>query len=281
MNKSTDLNKKLQPKPLEFVFRWFPKGYKKFRKIQYELFSRLIKWKEEDIIFINYGYAYLKTSKERPKLSKKEEKNRYSIQLYNHLASSVNLKGKDILEVGSGRGGGLHYILRNHKPKSAVGVDLANKAVEFCNDRYKEDNISFVQGDAENLPFEDDSFDVVLNLESSNCYSNVGKFYSEVYRVLRNKGEFLYSDRFPKAQLEIIKKDLLDKNFKIIKEVDISSNVLESLKRDEKRKKALIKRSPRIFRRVLNEFAGIKGYALYDDLESGVLVYYSFVLQKP
>jgi ubiquinone/menaquinone biosynthesis C-methylase UbiE len=280
MGKRIDLNKELQPLFLELFYRMFPRGYKFYRKAQYELFSRLVRWKDKDITFINYGYGYLKPSKERPKLSKAGEKNRYSIQLYNHLASLVTLKDKDIMEVGSGRGGGLNYVFENHKAKSAKGVDLAHKAIEFCNSRYTDNRINFVQGDAENLPLEDSSFDAVLNVESSNCYPDVGKFYNEVYRVLRDKGKFLYTDRFPNFQLDTIKEDLTDRKFKIVKEVNISENVMAALRKDGKRKKDLIKQSPKFLRRLLNEFAGIEGFALYNGLESGDLVYYSFLIEK-
>ena len=41
------------------------------------------------------------------RLKSEDEKDRYPIQLYHHVASQINLKGLKVLEVGSGRGGGL------------------------------------------------------------------------------------------------------------------------------------------------------------------------------
>ena len=35
-------------------------------------------------------------------------------------------------------------------------------------------------GDSENLPFEDNTFDAVLNIESSHCYASMDKFIKEV-----------------------------------------------------------------------------------------------------
>ena len=46
-------------------------------------------------------------------------------------------------------------------------------------------NLTFVQGDAEKLPFEDHMFDTVINVESSHCYGNMDAFVKEVARVLK------------------------------------------------------------------------------------------------
>ena len=49
-------------------------------------------------------------------------------------------------------------------------------------------------GDAEHLPFDDESFDVVTNLESSHTYPDLRAFLGEVRRVLRPGGWFLHTD---------------------------------------------------------------------------------------
>ena len=46
----------------------------------------------------------------------------------------------------------------------------------------------FEVGDAEHLPFEDESFEVVTNMESSHTYPNLRAFFSEVRRVLAKGG---------------------------------------------------------------------------------------------
>ena len=48
--------------------------------------------------------------------------------------------------------------------------------------------------DSEDLPFPDDSFDAVINIESSHTYPNFSRFLAEVARVLRPGGHFLYTD---------------------------------------------------------------------------------------
>lgn len=82
---------------------------------------------------MNYGYAPLDAATEKLSLEAKDEENRCCIQLYHAVASAIDLKGLDVLEVGSDRGGGIDYIKRYLGPKRIVGVDLSRNVVAFCN----------------------------------------------------------------------------------------------------------------------------------------------------
>src|SRR4051794_29927493 len=64
------------------------------------------------MILMNYGYAPLDPGAAVPALRPEDEKDRYCIQLYHHVASACDLRGKDVLEVGCGRGGGASYVAR-------------------------------------------------------------------------------------------------------------------------------------------------------------------------
>jgi len=183
--------------------------------------------KNADVTFMNYGYSKDNYS---IKLDKKDEKNRYSAQLYELVATGVDIKGKDLLEVGCGRGGGLSYVNRYLSPNSATGVDLNKKAIEFCVDHYSNESINFSQGNAQNLNFQDNTFDVVINVESSHRYSQMNRFLSEVNRVLKPGGFLLFADFRPKNGLTTLNKQLEDSNFILVKEEVITSNVLEALK---------------------------------------------------
>lgn len=52
------------------------------------------------------------------------------------------------------------------------------------------DNVSFVQGDVGKLPFEDDSFDVVLSLNGFHAFPDKEAAYAETFRVLKPGGVF-------------------------------------------------------------------------------------------
>ena len=93
--------------------------------------------------FMNYGYAEL-ADVDRLALDPSDEVNRYCIQLYHHLTSAVDIVGRDVLEVGCGRGGGSDFIARYLKPRSVTGLDIAHKAVDFCNSHYSVKGLSFV-----------------------------------------------------------------------------------------------------------------------------------------
>src|SRR5437016_14665802 len=93
-----------------------------------------------------------------------------------YVAGSIDLKGLDVLEVGCGRGGGASYIMRYLKPKSMTGVDIAEKAIAFCKRYHTVEGLSFRYGDAESLPFDNNTFDVIVNIESSQCYGSIPRF---------------------------------------------------------------------------------------------------------
>jgi ubiquinone/menaquinone biosynthesis C-methylase UbiE len=151
-----------------------------------------------DVVFFNFGYE------EDPPmglpLEPPDERNRYCIQLYHVTASQVDLTGKKVLEVSCGAGGGASYIMRTLGPASYTGLDLNPASIDLARKRHNVPGLDFVQGDAQNLPFPDESFDAVVNVEASHQYPDFARFLAEVARVLRPGGHFLYTDnRRPQA----------------------------------------------------------------------------------
>jgi ubiquinone/menaquinone biosynthesis C-methylase UbiE len=246
----------------------------------YQFFARLHRKKEWS--FMNYGYAPLESEDATPSLSQEDEPNRYSIQLYHHLASAVNLQSLRVLEVGSGRGGGAHYLKRYFSPQTMVGVDFSKNAVSLCQEHYRVKGLSFIPGDAEALPFRENAFDVVLNVESSHCYASMGQFLSQVNRVLKPGGYFLFADFRVKMRFDELT-HLLDRSgFQSLRYKDISANVLKALDEDEKYRNHLIdKGAPSWLRKLMREFSGTKGTTFYKRLLSGEVIYHSHILQKP
>lgn len=53
------------------------------------------------------------------------------------------------------------------------------------------DHISFIRGDAGSLPFEDESFDVVLSMNGFHAFPNKKKAFKETWRVLKKGGQFI------------------------------------------------------------------------------------------
>ena len=127
-------------------------------------------------------------------LAASDEPNRYGIQLYHRTATQADLSGKQVLEVSCGHGGGASYLVRTLRPASYTGLDLNADGIAFCRKRHNLPGLDFVHGDAESLPFADESFDAVINVEASHGYPDFPRFLAEVARVLRPGGHFLYAD---------------------------------------------------------------------------------------
>ena len=146
----------------------------------------------DDVLFFNLGYE------EDPPMGlplvASDEPNRFYIQLYHSTATQADLNGAQVLEVSCGHGGGASYLLRTLRPASYTGLDFNPAGIAFCRERHNLPGLDFVQGDAENLPFADQSFDAVINVEASHCYPHFPRFLAEVARVLRPGGHFLYAD---------------------------------------------------------------------------------------
>src|SRR5690606_32654417 len=113
--------------------------------------------------FMNYGYEPLGPGEHHTVLTEDEEPDRYCIQMYDHLASAVPLHGRRVIEVGSGRGGGSSWVHQRYSPRKTRGVDFSAKAVALCRRRHHHSGLSFVRGDAEQLPFRDATVHAVLN----------------------------------------------------------------------------------------------------------------------
>ena len=234
--------------------------------------------KDAAILFMNFGYF---DTGQFIKLDAHDESNRYSVQLYHHLASTVNITNKDIIEIGCGRGGGLGYITRCFSPASARGIDLDKWAITFCNRHYAVKELSFLQGDAQDLPLDNGSCDVVINVESSHRYPDMNLFLKEIYRILRPDGYLLFADFRYDYEIPILQKQLLSSGMTIVKEEFITQPVVNALKLDNERKRKLVKKlTPVFLHKVALNFAGTIGSETYNRFVSGEYVYFSYILEK-
>jgi SAM-dependent methyltransferase len=231
-----------------------------------------------EILFMNFGYAGTTLS---ITLEEKDENNRYSIQLYHHLASAVGLKNRDIAEIGCGRGGGLEYIVKQFSPASAAGIDLDRQAIAFCNRNYALEGLKFLQGDAQKIPLGNETCDVVINVESSHRYPDMQMFLSEVYRILRDDGYFLIADFRYDYEIPVLQKQLQSSGLLQLKEEFITGQVVNALELDDGRKRKLVEKlAPRFLHKTALNFAGAIGSRTYDQFVSREYVYFSCIFQK-
>ena len=248
-------------------------------RISYEYFSMLDK--DANLLFMNYGYAKL-DSNAHLNLALKDERHRYPIQLYDHIASSIDWSGLEGLEVSCGRGGGAHYIMQHYHAKSITGVDFSTQAISFCNRYYSAEGLAFAHDDAESLRFPNHSFDVVINLEASFYYPNVERFFRNVVRVLRPGGYFLYADMRYVEEMEAWRTQLRNTGLKCLSEEDITHNVLRALDLDQNYRRTVIEQYvPKLFHKYFYRWAGVTGANLArGESKAGKRVYLFFVFQK-
>ncbi|MGA2793504.1 MAG: class I SAM-dependent methyltransferase [Roseiarcus sp.] len=231
--------------------------------------------------FMNYGYVDGDPSAQ-PRLSPEDWQERYPIYLYHRVASRVELRDRDVLEVGSGRGGGASYVKRYLGARRVLGVDIAASAVALCRRVHRVEGLEFRQGDAEALPVSDSSFDAVLNVESAHCYPSIDCFLAEVRRVLRPGGHFLYADIHDAAEAHDFGRAAGASGLIEVEQDDISAGVAAALQLDsDRRRRWGAENAPRFVQGPVNKFVGVAGTRVPSALARGEARYLAYVLRKP
>ncbi len=252
-----------------------------FWKLAYQAMART--WDRADWRLMNYGYEPEEGEVSvvpMPDLSDADEIDRYCIQLYHRVAGQRDLTGLDVLEVGSGRGGGASYVHRYLGPKSTTGLDRSAAAVALSSKRELADGLKYIEGDAESLPLPDGSFDVVLNVESCHCYGSVPTFLEEVHRVLRPGGSLLLTDLRLAPKQAAFDAELEASPFVVARRADITSSVVRGLVLDTPRRNQMVAESTGRLRSLMTWFSGVQGSATFRDLDERSLVYHCYELKK-
>jgi len=100
-------------------------------------------------------------------------------------------KGKYVLDVGCGVGATPCYIVKKHSCR-VVGVDISEKMIDRSNERAKrknvENRVEFRVADAQNLPFEDALFDVVIGESVTVFLEDKRRAVGEYVRVTKPGG---------------------------------------------------------------------------------------------
>lgn len=99
----------------------------------------------------------------------------------------------DLLDAGCGPGSMIAILHEKMPDKHYVGIDLTPAMIESAKRKHM-DNTEFIVGDCEDMPFPDNSFDVILCSNSAHHYPEIEKFYHSVYRCLRPGGRLILRD---------------------------------------------------------------------------------------
>eukprot|EP00811_Abedinium_folium_P004019 NODE_136_length_3544_cov_8.120574.p1 GENE.NODE_136_length_3544_cov_8.120574~~NODE_136_length_3544_cov_8.120574.p1 ORF type:complete len:641 (-),score=81.82 NODE_136_length_3544_cov_8.120574:390-2312(-) len=225
---------------------------------------------------MNYGFA---------NTDLQVQTEQYALNMYKDLVrAGGGVRGARVLEIGCGRGGGCAFVRSFLGAAEVVGVDYAERQVALCRSRYsKVDGLVFLCGDAMNLNLPAASFDVVLNVESSHCYSSVPKFLAEVSRVLRPGGRFMFVDfRGTRDGLASLRAQLnAAPALRMCNEEDISASVVRALDFDSARKEAMISDMlPPLLHGAAHSFAGTRRSKTFVGFSSGAWRYMRVLLEK-
>ena len=134
--------------------------------------------------FLNYGYW------ESGKTSPAECSQKLLRKLIS-LDSTALQKANDVLDLGCGKGGSLRELAKLTKAK-LHGLDVREDHVRIARSAYPACKVSV--GDACSMPYGDESFDVIVCLESAFHYQSKARFLNEARRVLRPGGVLLIAD---------------------------------------------------------------------------------------
>ncbi|MHB8565707.1 MAG: class I SAM-dependent methyltransferase [Nitrososphaerales archaeon] len=132
----------------------------------------------------------------------------YGIKIRSEILSRIPKKrrGLAVLDVGTGLGSTVGF-LSDHLPKGSKlwtidpSQEMLDKArnTKFGSDASKASRIEFVQGNAEELGFEDDFFDVIVSVMVLHHLENLDAVCRQLFRVLKKGGKLILADYRPEA----------------------------------------------------------------------------------
>ena len=105
-------------------------------------------------------------------------------------------KGKT-LDIGTGTGLLAIGFAEAFPDMEVVGLDLSEEALQVARENVQKSgvsNISFKKGDAQAMPFEDGTFDLVISSNTLHLIENPVTMVNEIQRVLKSEGKFFISD---------------------------------------------------------------------------------------
>jgi len=99
---------------------------------------------------------------------------------------SRQVRGKRILELGTGGGFGAHHLAAH--ARNVISIDIDLEAIRTAAQTYSRPNLAYLNADVTALPFADETFDSVIAYEIIEHLHNPEDMLRETRRVLRNQG---------------------------------------------------------------------------------------------
>jgi ubiquinone/menaquinone biosynthesis C-methylase UbiE len=114
------------------------------------------------------------------------------------VAKKWGITDGKVLDVGTGTGLLAIGLAKRIPGVEVIGLDLSDVVLELARDNVQKSGellrVSFEKGDAEDMPFEDGAFDLVISSNTLHLIKSPIKMFNEIHRVLKPKGRFFISD---------------------------------------------------------------------------------------
>jgi len=112
-------------------------------------------------------------------------------RIYPHFGSYWRLKGKLVLDIGTGLGGKLPFYVESGA-RTVIGIDINEQSVGIAKEHIRSLRLSqavFLSvADAANLPFRDNTFDAIVSINTFEHIERVKEALLECHRVLKPNG---------------------------------------------------------------------------------------------
>lgn len=115
-----------------------------------------------------------------------------SIHLNRYLSAKKFVVGKKVLDIACGEGYG-SYLMKQWGAKEVTGVDISEEALAVAKEKFSCGGIIYINHTAEELPFENDCFDVVVSYETVEHLDYPEKFLAEIKRVAKKEATIIIS----------------------------------------------------------------------------------------
>lgn len=104
-------------------------------------------------------------------------------------------KYRDVLDIGCGSGNSLDIMYRKNKKAHFFGLDYSKDSVKMAKknnkDAVSKGHMKIIHGDVCDMPYKNDSFDLIVSVESFYYWKKHEKALSEIARVMKKNGKLV------------------------------------------------------------------------------------------
>jgi ubiquinone/menaquinone biosynthesis C-methylase UbiE len=239
------------------------------------------KWLTRGLYFFNLGVtpidpeiaAWATMAKE------KHQAQVYYEAIKSYLRHALVAVPERVLEVSTGLGGGLLMLSRFFPEANIFGLDYSTLSIQRSKNAL--DSSFLTVADAHAPPYRDNSFDLIINVESLHALQ-IQQFLSEARRILARDGLLVIVDfrMVPSHHLcPWLQAQAAEAGLDLVEYLNMTQNAIQSSREDTERRKLLVSRVPFFFRNLVNEMTAGEGSALRQQYESGAKTYFLCALR--